>query len=72
MIISSRDKEHVEKAVKEIKEKGWEAHGIVCHAGEKQQRLNLISETVKKYGGIDILIPNVAVSTHMGNFFEAQ
>lgn len=33
VIISSRDKEHVEKAVKEIKEKGWEAHGIVCHAG---------------------------------------
>jgi dehydrogenase/reductase SDR family protein 4 len=38
----------------------------------KEHRLKLIDETVKKYGGIDFLIPNAAVSTHMGNFFEAN
>jgi dehydrogenase/reductase SDR family protein 4 len=40
--------------------------------GSKEQRLKLIDETVKKYGGIDFLIPNAAISTHMGNFFEAN
>src|ERR1019366_7684037 len=66
VVISSRDQSHVDKAVKEIKEAGGDAHGVVCHVGNKDQRLKLISEAVKVFGGIDILIPNAAVSTHMG------
>ena len=43
----------------------------MCHVGNKDHRLKLISETVKVFGGIDFLIPNAAVSTHMGNFLDA-
>lgn len=71
VVVSSRDQAHVDKAVKEIKSAGGEAHGVVCHVGNKDQRLKLISEAVRVFGGIDILIPNAAVSTHMGNFLDA-
>ena len=38
VIISSRNKENVDKAVKELKDKGYEAYGIVCHVGKKEDR----------------------------------
>lgn len=57
--------------MKEIKSKGGDAFGIVCHVGDKAQRQKLVEETVRNYGGIDYLICNAAVSTHMGNFLEA-
>jgi hypothetical protein len=32
--------------VKELTSKGYEAHGIVCHVGKKEDRAKLIKETV--------------------------
>jgi dehydrogenase/reductase SDR family protein 4 len=71
VVISSRNKTNVDDAVKEITSKGGDAFGVPCHVGDKAQRQRLIEETVKKYGGVDYLICNAAVSTHMGNFLEA-
>ena len=39
--------------------------------GNKEHRKNLIEQTVKKWGGIDYLICNAAVSTHAGDFMDA-
>lgn len=39
-----------------------EAHGVECHVGKGDHRTKLIQETVKKYGGIDILVSNAAVN----------
>lgn len=72
VIISSRDKKNIEETVSEIKSKGYEAYGVVCHVGKKADRTNLIKETIKKYGRIDYLIPNAAVSTQMGAFLDAK
>jgi dehydrogenase/reductase SDR family protein 4 len=46
VIISSRDKKHIDETVKELTSKGYEAHGIVCHVGKKEDRTKLIKETV--------------------------
>lgn len=42
VIISSRDRKNIDQTVNELTAKGYEAHGIVCHVGNKEQRANLI------------------------------
>lgn len=42
VIISSRDKKHIDETVAELKGKGYEAHGIVCHVGKKEDREKLV------------------------------
>ena len=72
VIISSRNQKHVDAAVAEINGLGGgEAFGIVCHVGKKEDRSKLISQTVEKFGRIDYVVPNAAVSTQMGSFIEA-
>jgi dehydrogenase/reductase SDR family protein 4 len=34
VIISSRDQKNVTETTNELKEKGYEAYGIVCHVGK--------------------------------------
>lgn len=58
----------MDEAVEEIKKDGGEAFGIVCHVGKKEDRTKLINQTLEKYGRIDYLVPNAAVSTQMGQF----
>lgn len=55
-----------------MKINGGEAYGIVCHVGKKEDRSRLINETIEKYGKIDYLVPNAAVSTQMGQFIDAK
>jgi len=43
VIISSRNQEHINEAVKEIKNMGGEAHGIICHVGKKEDRDRLVN-----------------------------
>ena len=43
----------------------------MCHVAKKEDRLKLISETVRQFGGIDYLICNAAISTHVGSFLDA-
>lgn len=71
-MVSSRNKKNIDEAVQELKKKGIDAIGIVCHVGKKEDRANLLKETFNKFGRIDYLVGNAAVSTHMGDFFEAS
>lgn len=70
VIISSRNKEHVEKAVEGIKKEGHKAVGFPCHVGNKQQREDLLNFVKNTFGRLDVLVPNAAVSTFFGNQFE--
>lgn len=38
--------------------------------GNKEERAKLIAHIASKYGKIDVLVPNAAVSTHFGSQFE--
>ena len=71
-MISSRKKANVEKAVEALKQEKLECHGLVCHVGKAEDRQQLIDETVKKYGGIDVLVSNAATNPHMGPLFDVK
>jgi len=62
VVVSSRSQEAVDAVVDEFKAKGLEAIGIACHVGDEEQRKALISKTVDRYGGVDILINNAATN----------
>jgi dehydrogenase/reductase SDR family protein 4 len=58
--------------VNEFKSKGYEVHGIVCDVGIKADRTNLISKTIEKYGKINYLVPNAAISGGPSKFLSAK
>jgi dehydrogenase/reductase SDR family protein 4 len=70
VVISSRQTNKVNKAVELLRSDNLECHGLVCHVAKKEDRQNLISETVKKYGGIDIVVSNAAVNPSFGPMFS--
>ena len=70
VIVSSRNKEHVEKAVKTIVDAGFKAVGFPCHVGSAKNRAELLDFVKQKFGRIDVLVPNAAVSTFFGDQFD--
>ena len=72
VVISSRSKKHVDETVEEFQKAGHNAIGTVCHVGKAQDRTNLINTAIEKYGRLDYVVGNAAVSTHMGSFLEAK
>ncbi|GBN26402.1 Dehydrogenase/reductase SDR family member 4 [Araneus ventricosus] len=65
VVISSRKKDKVDKAVSEIKSISDNVSGIPCHVGKQEDRKLLLDFAVAKYGGIDILVSNAAVNPVM-------
>ena len=61
IVISSRTKKDVEKASKEIQKLGVDAIGITADVSNPIDVRNLVKETMKKFGRIDILINNAGV-----------
>jgi dehydrogenase/reductase SDR family member 4 len=64
IVISSRNSENVLKAVNGLKKEGITCEGIVCHVSKDRKKL--IAFAIEKFGKIDILVNNAAVSTHFG------
>ncbi|GLT44982.1 hypothetical protein SLA2020_188500 [Shorea laevis] len=71
VVISSRKQRNVDEAVEKLKVKGIEALGVVCHVSNAQQRMNLISKTVEKYGKIDVVVSNAAANPTVDTIFSA-
>lgn len=72
VVISSRKQANVDRATQELKSKGHDVIGVPCHASHKEQRQNLIDETIKAFGGIDIVVSNAATNPHMGSILETD
>lgn len=70
VVVSSRNQQKVNAAVKDIKDLGLNASGCVCHVSDAEQRKELIESTVEKYGGIDILISHAGVNPHTEKFLD--
>ncbi|KAK0041457.1 dehydrogenase/reductase SDR family member 4 [Biomphalaria pfeifferi] len=66
VMISSRKQQNVDKALKQLKKENLNVEGLVCHVAKQEDRLKLLQETTSKFGGVDILVSNAAVSTHFG------
>lgn len=67
MVISSRKQENVNRAVFELKSKGFvDVLGVKCHVGDGEERNNLFKQTIAKFGGLDIFVSNAAVNPAVG------
>ncbi|CAL1530674.1 unnamed protein product, partial [Lymnaea stagnalis] len=66
VMISSRKQQNVDNALSQLRAENLNVEGIVCHVAKKEDRLRLIKETSAKFGGVDILVSNAAVSTYFG------
>ena len=70
VVISSRKEEMVKKVTNDLRTDGLEATGIACNISHLDQITNLISESRKAYGQVDILICNAAVNPYYGSALE--
>ena len=64
VIICSRNEKNVKAAQEALKEYDIEAHQ--CNVGNEKQRAEFFQSVGEKYGKIDVLVLNVAWSTHFG------
>ena len=72
VVISSRKQDNVEKAVAALQKEKLDIHGTVCHVSKSEDRQRLLNETINKYGKLDILVSNAAISPSFGNIFEVS
>lgn len=76
VVICSRKAKNVDEALQGIRvqieksKSGGEVSGIAANVGRKEDRQKLIDLIRSKYGKLDVLVPNAAVSTHFGNQLE--
>lgn len=63
VVISSRKVDNVMRSVEQLKAEGFQdVIGVKCHVGSADDRRNLFAETIKAFGGLDILVSNAAVN----------
>lgn len=73
VVVSSRKQANVDEAVKLLETQGVkEVLGVACHVAKKSDRKKLFDETLKKFGGIDVLVSNAAVNPAVGSVLEAS
>jgi 2-deoxy-D-gluconate 3-dehydrogenase len=61
IIITSRNIEEVNKAVEELKQKGFKAVGVKCDVALEEEVKNLVLESVKAFGSVEILVNNAGM-----------
>lgn len=66
VVVSSRDAAACEAVAQELREAGGQAIGIAAHVGKKEQLENLVTQTVERLGGVDVLVCNAAVNPYYG------
>jgi NAD(P)-dependent dehydrogenase (short-subunit alcohol dehydrogenase family) len=66
VVVSSRKMDGLVTVADKITKKGGIASPIVCHAGKEDQIEALVTETVARYGKVDILVNNAAANPYFG------
>ncbi len=72
VMVSSRKKENVTKAVEAIRSSGGKAAGFPAHTGHPDEVKELVARTVEEFGGVDILVNNAATNPHFGPILTAE
>ncbi|KAL4630175.1 dehydrogenase/reductase SDR family member 1-like [Arapaima gigas] len=71
VVVSSRRKENVDRAVSLLKGEKIQVIGTTCNVGKQEDRESLVNMTVEQCGGVDILVSNAAVSPFFGNIMDS-
>jgi NAD(P)-dependent dehydrogenase (short-subunit alcohol dehydrogenase family) len=72
VVISSRDRVACERVVREISESGGQAIAQECNISFKSELQALVDATVKRWGGVDVLVCNAAVNPHFGPSIQIE
>jgi len=72
IVIASRKQEAIDVTAKEFSEEGIDAIAVAAHMGDMLQIKNLVEETVKHFGGIDIIVNNAATNPSFGPIAETD
>ena len=72
VVISSRDRVACEGVVREISESGGQAIAQECNISSKSELQALVDATVKRWGGVDVLVCNAAVNPHFGPSIQIE
>jgi NAD(P)-dependent dehydrogenase (short-subunit alcohol dehydrogenase family) len=70
VVIASRKMENLEATVKEFSSLPGKIVPVACHVGRPDQLENLVSETEKQLGPVDILVNNSATNIGQGPAIE--
>lgn len=70
--LASRKQEALEEVAESIRETGGAAVAIAAHNGDKAALQALVSETIERFGRLDILVNNAATNPHFGAILEAD
>ena len=62
VVLTGRTLSSLEKIADEIRAEGGEAACVVCDVSQAQSAENLIRETVRIYGGLDVMINNAGIN----------
>ena len=62
IVLNGRNLERLEKTAQELSSEGYDILAVQGDVGIYQECENLLNETIKKYGSIDILINNAGIS----------
>jgi NAD(P)-dependent dehydrogenase (short-subunit alcohol dehydrogenase family) len=72
VVVSSRKQEAVEAVAAELQADGFEASAVAAHMGQPEAIRSLVSEAIRLYGGIDILVNNAATNPVYGPLLDAD
>jgi NAD(P)-dependent dehydrogenase (short-subunit alcohol dehydrogenase family) len=72
VVVASRTMASLEMAVKEIRLKGGRATAIQTDVANEEQVRNLVDQTLKEYGQIDILVNNAAITGPTANLVDIK
>ncbi len=70
VVISSRKADACEEVASGIRTAGGDAHVIPCNISRPNEVNALVDDTIKHYGGLDILVCNAAVNPYYGPLLD--
>ncbi|HRA69150.1 MAG TPA: SDR family NAD(P)-dependent oxidoreductase, partial [Caldilinea sp.] len=72
VVVASRKQENVEAVAARIRASGGVATALAAHTGDPAAVEALVSSTLERYGGVDILVNNAATNPHFGPLLTAE
>jgi len=72
VVISSRKQESLDRVAQGIQDAGGEALAFQAHMGDSVQVAALISQTMERWGRVDIAVNNAGINPHFGPLLTAD
>ncbi len=72
VVVSSRKQAALDAVAAKIEERGGEALALAAHTGETDAIDALVTRSVERFGGVDIVVNNAATNPHFGPLLTAD